>query len=166
MYKFILALLPFMFACNMATNSKADDQKNEKDTTAVISHQNVTPTTRATPQLQAVKWKGIKKMTDETFKKEVLASSSLTLVDFNATWCGPCKRLEPILEELVKEYDGKINFASVDVDVCPQAAGYYNATSIPFLLFLQNAKQGNSVIGLQSYENLKKMIDNELKLKS
>lgn len=165
MYKYLFALLPFLFACNMATNSKAYDPKNDTATSTVISHQHVTATTEATPHLPAIKWSGIKKMTDETFKTEVLSSSSLALVDFNATWCGPCKRLEPILKELVKEYDGKINFASVDVDECPQAARNYNTTSIPFLLFLQNAKGGNSVIGLQSYEDLKKMIDNELKVK-
>lgn len=160
MYKILLGCIPLLFACNMATNSSPDDTENGTDTT-VITHQEAT-TTNVQPQLQAIKWSGMKEMTDESFKKEVLASSALTLVDFNAEWCGPCKKLEPILEQLVKEYDGKINFASVNVDECPDAAKYYNVSSIPLLAFYQNAKQGNTIIGLQPYESLKLMIDTEL----
>ena len=162
MYKILLGCMPLLFACNMATNSSPDDKKSDTDT-AITTHQEATTTTDVQPQLQAIKWSGMKEMTDESFKKEVLASSALTLVDFNAEWCGPCKKLEPILEQLVKEYDGRINFASVDVDECPAAARYYNVSSIPLLAFYQNAKQGNTIIGLQPYESLKMMIDNELK---
>ncbi len=161
MYKILLGCLPLLFACNAANNSPVNG-KTDADTTVTTTQTKAT-TPDVQPKLPVVKWSGIKEMTDESFKKEVLASSTLTLVDFNATWCGPCKRLKPELEKLVKEYDGKINFASVDVDECTEAARYYNATSIPLLVFIKNAQQGSSVIGLQTYEQLKQMIDNELK---
>lgn len=164
MIKYILSFsCLLLFSCNMATTNP--DDKKETDTIVTPHQEKVTATENVKPKLQAIKWSGIKKMTDETFKSQVLASSSLTLVDFNADWCGPCKKLEPILQQLVKEYDGKVNFASVDVDECPETARYYNATSIPYLVFIQNAQQGNTTVGLQPYENLKQLIDNELNAK-
>jgi thioredoxin 1 len=164
MYKIFFACLPLLFACNMATNNGTAEKERKTDT-IVTSHQEATTTNKVNPRLQAIKWSGMKEMTDESFKSQVLASSSLTLVDFNAEWCGPCKKLKPILDQLVKEYDGKLNFASVDVDECPEAARYYNVSSIPMLAFYENAKQGNTAIGLQPYKQLKKMIDNELNAK-
>ena len=156
MYKILLICLPVLVACHAATNNSPNTPQTATDTIAAR------PATTIQPALQAIKWSGMKVMTDETFKKEVLASSSLTLVDFNAEWCGPCKQLRPVLDKLVKQYDGKINFASVDVDNCPQAASNYQVSSIPLLAFYQNAAQGNTVLGLQSYEQLKQMIDDEL----
>ena len=162
MYRIFSFVCLLLLSCNMAADNSLDKGKTPTDT-VVAQPPQVPPSHVEPPKLQAVKWSGMKEMTDESFKKEVLASSALTLVDFNAEWCGPCKQLEPILEQLVKEYDGRINFASVDVDECPDAARYYNVSSIPLLAFYQNAKQGNTIFGLQHYENLKKMIDNELK---
>lgn len=158
----LVGCLPILFACNMATNSSPDKEKTVSDTTESIALQAPSPVTDVQPQLQAITWSGIQEMTDETFKSQVLASSSLTLVDFNADWCGPCKRLKPSLDKLVKQYSGKLNFASVNVDECPETARYYQISLIPTLAFFQNARQSDTAIGLETYNEVKRMIDEKL----
>lgn len=86
-------------------------------------------------------------VTDETFKKEVLESPIPVLVDFWAIWCGPCKLIAPVVEELAKEYDGKMKFTKLDVDVNQKTAMQYGIRSIPTLLIFKNGKVVDSVIG-------------------
>jgi thioredoxin 1 len=169
MKKIFVALLPLAFtACHSNQNSMA----KQEVTAAEISTHETAPeptdvpmitTASYIPKLEAKKWNGIKDMTDETFKTDILSSSSITLVDFNATWCGPCRQQKPILNKLVKEYQGKINFASVDVDACPQTAQYYRISAIPTLALYQNAKASSSTVGLTEYASLKAMIDKALR---
>ena len=79
-----------------------------------------------------------KEYTDSNFQTDVLASDKLTVVDFWAEWCGPCRAIGPVIEELSKEYDGKVNVGKVNVDVNPQVSMNYGITSIPAILFIKN----------------------------
>jgi thioredoxin len=84
------------------------------------------------------------------------------IVDFTATWCGPCKRLSPILEELAKEYKGKIVIYKVDVDKCEDLARAFNISSIPALLFIPMEGQPEMIVGLRSKEAYKSDIETKL----
>jgi len=94
-------------------------------------------------------WKMAKPVvvTDATFDQEVLKSDILTVVDFWATWCGPCRMIAPVVEELAAAYDGKVKFAKVDVDENQQHAGQYSIRSIPSLLFFKGGKVVDQVVG-------------------
>ena len=83
-------------------------------------------------------------VTDQTFEEEVLKSDIPVLVDFWAEWCGPCKMIAPILEELSTEYEGKIKIAKVDVDSNAEKAGQYGVRGIPTLLIFKDGVKENS----------------------
>ena len=88
-------------------------------------------------------------LTTENFKSEVMESSGLVLVDFWAGWCGPCRRVGPIVEELAEEFDGLAKVAKVDVDAEPELAGGLGIQSIPTLLFFRDGKVVDAVVGAQ-----------------
>lgn len=90
----------------------------------------------------------------EEAKKEKLA-----LLDFNATWCGPCKMLAPVLEELAQEMDGDVAFYSIDVDQNPDLAMQYRIMNIPALLLLKEGEKAGMTVGFQPKENLKQFIE-------
>lgn len=85
--------------------------------------------------------------TDDNFSREVLESTVPVVVDFWAAWCGPCKMIAPIMEELAEKYEGKIKVGKLDVDENQQTAIKYGVRSIPTVLFLQNGKVVDSIIG-------------------
>jgi thioredoxin 1 len=98
-------------------------------------------------------------LTDSNFKKEVIESGLPVLVDFWAAWCGPCKMIAPVVEELAKEFDQKIKFGKVDVDENPNIAGQFGIMSIPTLMFFKKGKVMEQVVGALSKTDLKKKIE-------
>lgn len=86
-------------------------------------------------------------ITDATFEKEVLQADKPVVVDFWATWCGPCKMIAPILEEIAGEMGDKVKVTKLDVDSNNRTAGKYNIMSIPSLLFFRDGQVVDQVIG-------------------
>jgi thioredoxin 1 len=86
-------------------------------------------------------------ITDDTFDAEVLQSDKPVIVDFWATWCGPCKMIAPILDEVASEMDGRVKITKLDVDSNTKTAGKYNILSIPSLLFFKNGELVDQVVG-------------------
>lgn len=86
-------------------------------------------------------------ITDSNFENEVIQSNIPVVIDFWAAWCGPCKMIAPIIEELATEYDGKIKVGKMDVDANPQTAIKYGVRSIPTVLFLKNGEVADKIIG-------------------
>jgi len=99
------------------------------------------------------------KLTNETFKSEVLELKKSCLIDFYADWCSPCKMMTPIIEELSKEFDGKFGVYRLDVDVAGEVAAKYNIASIPTLLFFKNGEIVESIVGVTSKEGLEEKIN-------
>lgn len=100
---------------------------------------------------------------DQTnFQQLVLDSKHPTLVDFWAVWCAPCLAVAPTIEELAQEYEGKINFAKVNVDGNSRLATKYGIMSIPTLLVFKDSKPIKQIVGLKSKSELKKILDNTL----
>ena len=86
-------------------------------------------------------------VTDSTFEQEVLQSAQPVLVDFWAVWCGPCKAIAPIVEELAGEYEGKLKVMKLDVDDNPRTATAYGVQSIPTLLVFKGDKPAERIVG-------------------
>ena len=89
----------------------------------------------------------VKEVTDSTFDSEVLQSQVPVLVDFWATWCGPCRMIAPVVEELAKQYEGKLKFTKVDVDNNTRIATKYDIRSIPSLYIFKGGKVVQTIIG-------------------
>ncbi len=86
-------------------------------------------------------------VTDKTFDEEVLKSPTPVLVDFWAAWCGPCKMIAPVLEEIAREKDGALKIVKLDVDENPETAQKYGVMSIPTLLVFKGGREVNRLIG-------------------
>ncbi len=87
-------------------------------------------------------------ITDENFEKEVLQEEKITLVDFWATWCGPCRKLAPIIEELATEYDNKVKFVKIKADENFQTAQKYSISGVPCLLIFKNGEPVERIVNL------------------
>ncbi|MFH0935302.1 MAG: thioredoxin [Candidatus Omnitrophota bacterium] len=101
--------------------------------------------------------------TDNNFKKEVLESELPVLVDFWAEWCGPCKMIAPVIEELAREYAGKFKIGKIDVDQNPRSATAYAVMSIPTIIFFKKGKVMEQVVGVLNKAGLKKKIEENLR---
>ncbi|MCX6785232.1 MAG: thioredoxin [Candidatus Komeilibacteria bacterium] len=101
-------------------------------------------------------------LNDQNFKQEALNSAQPVLVDFFAEWCGPCKMQAPIIEELEKEYQGKIKIFPLDVDKNQQTAGSYQVMSIPTMILFKGGKEVERLMGLQNKGVLKEKLENLL----
>ncbi len=100
--------------------------------------------------------------TDSSFKKDVLDSDLPVVVDFWAPWCGPCKMLAPILDELAKEYDRKVRIGKINIDENPKTATHYGVMSIPTVMFFKNGKISGQIVGAVSKQEFKKKIEANL----
>ena len=97
--------------------------------------------------------------TDANFKTQVIDSDKLSGIDFWAEWCGPCRAIGPVIEELSKEYDGIVNVGKVNVDHNPQISTDYGITSIPAILFVKGGQVVDKLVGAQPKANFVKKID-------
>ncbi len=99
---------------------------------------------------------------DANFQKEVIESDKLTVIDFWAEWCGPCRAIGPVIEELAKDYEGKVKIGKVNVDVNPNVSSNYGITSIPAILFIKGGKIVDKQIGAVPKSILDKKIQAHL----
>jgi thioredoxin 1 len=97
--------------------------------------------------------------TDSNFKTNVLESDKLSVIDFWAEWCGPCRAIGPVIEELAKDYEGKVNVGKVNVDNNPQISMNYGITSIPAILFVKGGQVVDKLVGAQPKANFVKKIE-------
>jgi len=97
-------------------------------------------------------------ITDATFKHEVLEENLPVLVDFWAVWCGPCLRLAPVIQQIAKEYKGKLKVCKLNVDDAPMAASSYEVISIPTVAIFKNGKVVKKVVGVLPKAELESLI--------
>ncbi len=96
------------------------------------------------------------------FDKKVLQSGQPVLVDFSATWCGPCQMMGPVMEKLATEFEGKAKVAKVDIDECSDLAMKYNIMSVPSMLFFKNGEIKDQVVGAVPAEHLSEKLNSLL----
>lgn len=110
------------------------------------------------PDNKEIKGGGTVEFNDANFDSKALKSNKLTVVDFWAEWCGPCRKVGPVVDELAKEYNGKVNIGKLNVDHSPNTCQKYNITSIPTLLFIKNGKVVDKLIGGHPKSTIEKKI--------
>ena len=102
----------------------------------------------------------VKDLEDATFSSEI--ETGVALVDFTATWCGPCKMLAPVFSEVAEDMQDKSNFFKVDIDSCQSTAAKFNVTSVPTLILFKNGQELERSVGVKDHDQLKSMINSAL----
>ncbi len=105
--------------------------------------------------------KNIKMLDESNFSKEI--ESGVTLIDFFAEWCGPCRMLAPVVEEVAESLKDKASFGKVDIDKQVKLATEYQVTSIPTLVLFKNGKEVDRIVGLRDEKALKEFVEKALK---
>ena len=103
----------------------------------------------------------VKKVNSQEFQDEAM-KAAVSVADFNATWCGPCRMLAPVLEDISEQYADKVSFFSVDVDESPELAMQYRVNSVPCLVLLKNGEFADQSIGFRPAPQLTAWIDSHL----
>jgi len=103
----------------------------------------------------------VKKINEEQFNSEA-KKSAVAVVDFSATWCGPCRMLAPVVEALSDEFAGQVDFYNVDVDDAPELAGAYRVQSVPCLVLMKNGEFADQSIGFKPQPMLSQWIKENL----
>lgn len=98
----------------------------------------------------------IKHLNDNEFEKEI--QKGVTLVDFHANWCGPCRMLAPVLEQVAKDLKGKAVIGKIDIDSEQKTAAHFQITSVPTMILFKNGKEVSRLVGLKNAEAIKEFI--------
>lgn len=111
-----------------------------------------------------LRWEGkvmanVTHLSDSTFQSEVMEAEGLVFVDFWAPWCGPCKMIGPVIEELSVEYRGRVKICKLDVDENNKTAGEYGIMSIPTMILFKDGKEVNRLVGFVPKANIAKALD-------
>ena len=103
-----------------------------------------------------------KAVSDDSFKQDVLGASGPVLVDFWAEWCGPCRMVAPILDEIAKDYEGQLTIAKVNIDENPDAPGRYGVRGIPTMLLCKGGNVAATKVGAEPKGRIKAWLESEL----
>lgn len=104
----------------------------------------------------------VKEINDKNFQEEVLNTESTTVVDFWASWCGPCKMLSPVIDELSQELKGKVEFVKVNVDENPLASSQFRIASIPTVMVFKGGKVVETLVGFRPKQSIKTVIEKHI----
>jgi thioredoxin 1 len=105
---------------------------------------------------------GVLALTDDSFEAEIDRGTGLALVDFGAPWCGPCRMVAPIVEQLAGEYEGRVKVGALDVDASPRTAARFNVRSLPTFLFFRDGQVVDQVVGAVPRPLLERKIQEQL----
>lgn len=104
----------------------------------------------------------VKALNDASFESALASATNPVLVDFSATWCGPCKTLAPTIDAVAKEYDGKLDVYKVDIDEAPNSAAHFGIQGVPTCIFFSGGKEVDRFTGARDLRSVKGIVDKVL----